>query len=229
MSARDLRHAGVGTLGRVTSKKRANHPRPSRAQRRKELLDAAVEAIRTIGAGASMEQIAAQGGVTKPILYRHFADRDGLIGAIGERYGVQLIGRLDSALDADEPEELLWRTIDGYLAFLEEDPELYRFLMQQGRRPGLPHPESTLIAIIGRQVASVISDRLRANGLDASGAEPLAFGIVGMVHQAGDWWLRDKAMSRQALSTHLAGLLWVGFVGMGSGAGPFAGRAVHGT
>src|SRR3546814_17713916 len=62
-----------------------------RGVRRGELLDAAVEAIRVAGPGATMEQLARAGGVTKPILYRHFRDRDGLITAIDERFGADLL------------------------------------------------------------------------------------------------------------------------------------------
>ena len=197
----------------MTPRKRADGSRPSREERRKQLLDAAVEAIRDVGAGASMEQIAAKGGVTKPILYRHFGDRDGLIKAIGERYGDRLVGRIGATLDAAAPDELLWQTIDGYLAFLEEDLELYTFLMHQTGRADAAQSMGSLIEIIGRQVATVVGDQLRANGLDAGGAEPIAFGIVGMVHHAGDWWIRNQTMSRQALTTYLAGLLWNGFGG----------------
>src|SRR5690606_36648973 len=50
-----------------------------RAARRAQLLEDAVEAIRERGPGATMEQLARRGGVTKPILYRHFRDRYGLI------------------------------------------------------------------------------------------------------------------------------------------------------
>ena len=48
-------------------------------------------AIREIGPGVTMEQLAKAGGVTKPILYRHFGDRDGLIQAIAERFSNDLL------------------------------------------------------------------------------------------------------------------------------------------
>lgn len=181
------------------------------------MLDAAVEAIRTIGAGASMEQLAKQGGVTKPILYRHFGDRDGLVDAIGERYAQHLVERLMPSLDSDEPIELLRQTVDSYLGFLEDDSELYTFLLHQAPRTPKrvdERPISSLIDAIGRQVAVVIGDQLRANDLDAGGAEPMAFGIVGMVHQAGDWWIRSQTMSRSALTDYLTTLLWNGFSGL---------------
>ncbi len=190
--------------------------RPSREERRALLLDAAVEAIREHGAGVSMEQLARQGGVTKPILYRHFGDRDGLVDAIGEQYATQLVARLGSSLDSGEPTDLLRQTIDTYLGFVEDDPALYEFLINQAPRSGPrgERPLSSLIDGIGRQVAIVIGDQLRAAGLDAGGAEPMAFGIVGMVHHAGDWWIRARTMSRAALTDYLTNLLWSGFTGL---------------
>lgn len=164
-----------------------------------------------------MEQLAKQGGVTKPILYRHFGDRDGLVDAIGERYAGHLIDRLAATLESSDPIDLLRQTIDSYLAFLEEDPELYSFLIHQAPRALGQTGErqiSSLIDVIGRQVAVVIGDQLRANDLDAGGAEPMAFGIVGMVHHAGDWWIRSRTMSRAALTDYLATILWNGFSGL---------------
>jgi AcrR family transcriptional regulator len=203
----------------MPSKKRPT-PRPTREERRSQLLDAAVTAIREIGSGASMEQIAAQGGVTKPILYRHFGDRDGLVDAIGEHYGTLLLERVGATLDGGSPEDLLHRTVDGYLEFLEADPELYSFLVRQTAPADLTQSVTGLIDVIGRRVAVVIGDRLRELGLDAGGAEPMAFGIVGMVHSAGDWWIRTRTMSRQALTLYLVTLLWNGFAGIAQAAGP---------
>jgi AcrR family transcriptional regulator len=207
--------------------------RPTREERRMLLLDAAVEAIREHGAGASMEQLARQGGVTKPILYRHFGDRDGLVDAIGERYATHLIARLGTTLGSQEPIELLRQTIDSYLSFLEEDPALYEFLIHQAPRAGTrsdDRPISSLIEVIGRQVAIVIGDQLRANDLDAGGAEPIAFGIVGMVHHAGDWWIRTRTMSRSALTDYLTRILWDGFTGLGDPTdAPQDGRAPTGA
>ena len=66
-------------------------------------------------------------------------------------------------------------------------------------------------------MAVQIGDQLRALGLDAGGAEPFAFGVVGMVHQAGDWWIRSRTMSREALTSYLTSLLWNGFEGLATG------------
>ena len=39
---------------------------------------------------------------------------------------------------------------------------------------------------------------------------PWGYGIVGLVHQAGDWWLEDRTMSREDLVGYLTNLLWSG-------------------
>lgn len=166
-----------------------------------------------------MEQLAAQGGVTKPILYRHFGDREGLGRAIGEHYATVLMTRLAAPLESQAPRDLLWRTVDTYLEFLEDEPQLYAFLTSGGGVRPDAEDASAIVEAVAREVAVRVGDQLRAQGLDAGGAEPYAHGIVGMVHQAGDWWIRSRTMSRHALTTYLTTLLWSGFEGIARGAG----------
>jgi AcrR family transcriptional regulator len=183
-----------------------------RAERRAQLLDSAVAAIRDIGPSATMEQLAKAGGVTKPILYRHFGDRDGLIRAISERFSTDLLTSVTTPLTADaDARELLHSTVDSYVAFIERDPNLYRFMMQQSpeRTEGLGSMGS-LIDLIARQVAQVAGERLREAGRDSGAAVPWAYGIIGLVHQAGDWWVDDQTMTRETLVDYLVALLWDG-------------------
>ena len=58
---------------------------------------------------------------------------------------------------------------------------------------------SSLVDLIARQVALVAGERLRAAGRDSDAAVPWAYGIIGLVHQAGDWWVDDQTMSRETL------------------------------
>jgi AcrR family transcriptional regulator len=184
-----------------------------RAERRAALLDAAVAVIRRDGPGASMEAMAAAAGVTKPILYRHFGDREGLVAAVGEQFFGEVSDRLGGALGEDrDPRALLHDGIDTYVSFIEADPATYRFLMQQGgRRSG--ETITTLAHQIGRRVAAVLGDQLSAAGLDTGAAEPWAYGIVGMVHLTGDWWVDRQTISRERLVGYLTDLLWAGLVG----------------
>lgn len=193
-----------------------------RAERRLQLLDAAVDAIRAVGPGVTMEQLAKAGGVTKPILYRHFGDRDGLINAIAERFAADLLTSVTTPLATDGTAlDLLRSTVDSYVGFIEQETNLYRFMVQHPPERGADSLRiSSLVDRIARQVAMVAGERLRDAGRDSGAAVPWAYGIVGLVHQAGDWWVDDQTMSRDTLVSYLVTLLWEGL-----GAAPAAADA----
>ncbi len=160
-----------------------------------------------------MDRMAAEAGVTKPILYRHFGDRAGLVTAIGEYAFEQVSAALDKALHADvTPRQMVLSTIDAYLAFIESDQDVYRFLVHRAAREGADAGTmlNEYISRAGRQVALVLGEGLRAAGRDSGPAEPWAFGIVGMVHSAGDWWMDRKTMPRTRLAEYLTTLIYDG-------------------
>jgi AcrR family transcriptional regulator len=191
-----------------------------REDRRHELLEAAVRVIRREGPSASMDVMAAEAGVTKPILYRHFGDRSGLVQAVAERFTAELTGSLQGALGreaaeaVDSPRAVLLNSIDAYLTLVEREPQLYRFLTQ---RAVADQPEAVqgFMRQVGQQVALVLGEQLRRAGLDSGAAEPWAYGLVGMVQLAGDWWVERRPMPRARLVEYLATLVWDGFSGIG--------------
>ena len=184
-----------------------------RQARRDELLDAAVEAIRRHGPQVSMEDLARAAGVTKPILYRHFGHRDGLTAALATRFASGLEATLQAAMvSGNEPRETLIKTIDAYLAFVERDPDVYRFLVRHltASPPDDELSVGNFLRQVGNQVAVVVGEQMRAAKVDSGGAEPLAHGIVGMVHAAGDWWLERQTMPRERVVQYVVDLLWGG-------------------
>lgn len=207
-------------MTRKTSSPRTERsvPRATREQRRAELLDAATRVIRSGGTNVSMDRIAAEAGITKPILYRHFGDRAGLIAALGERFAGTLLAELNASLESGAaPNELLEKTIDAYLRVVESDPEVYQFISQRiaAEDPQAAAAVGNFIRQVAAQVAVVLGEQLRDAGLDSGGAEPMAYGIVGMVHAAGDWWVERRSMPRHRLVSYLSKLLWGGISGLG--------------
>jgi hypothetical protein len=100
-------------------------------------------------------------------------------------------------------------TIDAYLAFIERDPKIVRFLVS--RDFGDPNNATPrLIQKICALVAQSIGEQLHQNGLDTGVAEPWAYAIVGAVHLAGDRWLENKTMTRARLVEYLTALVWDG-------------------
>jgi len=207
-----------GPSGGLSGERRPDAGRDARrAERREELLDAAARVVRREGASASMEQIAAEAGVTKPIVYRHFRDRGDLVSAMAHRFADDLTGELAGTLNQPgDARQIMATTIDAYLAFVERDPDLYRFIVQEiTPSPDAVSELTSFMREIGAQVAVVLGEQMRAAGVDSGGAEPMAHGIVGMVHSAGDWWLQSRSMPRARLVEYLTSLLWSGITGLG--------------
>lgn len=170
-----------------------------------------------------MEAMAAAGGVTKPILYRHFGDRRGLVAAIGERFQQELGDAISAALDTSGrggDGSVLRATIDSYLSLVERETELYRFLVRQDARSG-NEISSAFVAQVSAQVAQLVGGALHASGRDTAPAELWAVGIVGMVHAAGDWWAQERPeLDRTAVVDGLTELLWAGLGSLGRPATP---------
>lgn len=177
-----------------------------RAARREELLDAADRIVRRDGPAASMASIAAEAGITKPILYRHFGDKGGLYAALADRYTGRLLGELQGALEAGRTRrDRVERTIDAYLLAIEEEPQVYRFLVHSDEAAS---PQSQVRSFT-RRVSMLLAEGMAAELAVSPGrASTWAHGIVGMVQSAGDWWLETGSCSRQELVRELTALLF---------------------
>ncbi|MFJ9539027.1 TetR family transcriptional regulator [Streptomyces sp. NPDC101225] len=188
-------------------------------RRRRELLEAADRVVLRDGPQASMNAIAAEAGITKPILYRHFGDKGGLYAALATRHTDALLDSLRAALDAPaDRRERVEATLDTYLAAIEARPQVYRFLMHpaegsqsdQGSDQGFDvgKHSAPLLRRMGEELAQVIEDRLDLGPESQRLARVWGHGIVGMMHAAGDWWLYEQPCSRTDLVRILADLLW---------------------
>lgn len=121
-------------------RRRAAHLGPER--RRPLILDAALEVFSERGfAGTTMQAVADAAGVTKPVVYDSFANRDELLLALLAREEQHLVISIVSALPADPtvgtPEE---HVLDGLTAFLEtaaKSPHSWRIVFgaQYGAAP----------------------------------------------------------------------------------------------
>jgi AcrR family transcriptional regulator len=180
-----------------------------RSQRRDELLEAALGVIRRQGRTASMEAMAAAAKITKPILYRYFGDREGLFNAVADRFTSELIQRIEAALSSDAPpRDRLVAAIDSYVGFIEDDTELYGFVMEA--RMTLLLGVADRIAV---PIARAIGEELRRVNADSGPAEAWAYGIVGMVHLAGAHWATNPTLPRARFVDYLTELVWRGMPG----------------
>jgi AcrR family transcriptional regulator len=186
-------------------------------QRRSELLDAAIRAIRRLGPGASMDELAREAGMTKPILYAHFGDKAGLATALAKRYGDELVPAVLEAFSGDvPPKQMVRKAIDTFIEFVEREPDVYRFLVRGvagGSDPAFVSQE--LVASFGLPLAQVLRAALRSAEADTGPAEVWSFAILGAVFAGAEWWLMRPTMSRSDLVDYLATLVWGGLEGVG--------------
>lgn len=193
-----------------------------REARRAELLDATVQAIDRHGASVGMDEIAAEAGTSKAVFYRYFADKADLHVAVGRRMAAEVTDEINHELDQDrDPRALVTAVVDAYLRALENQPEVYRFVVArpQADRRTRHDPVADHSDLVAAHVAQIIGDRLRAAGLDSGPAEPWGYGLVGLVRAAGDWWVERRTMTRVALTAYLSTLIWGGFSGVLEGEG----------
>jgi AcrR family transcriptional regulator len=146
MKARDIQPAAV--------------PRRRDAeQSRRRILQAALEEFSTYGhSGARVERIAASAGVSKPLIYDHFGDKDGIYAAALKEAYVQ-IREGERALDLDNlpPEEAVRTLVQFTMDHFREKPWFIRMLNTENLLGG------TTIREINdaKAVQSILVERLR--------------------------------------------------------------------
>ncbi|MCH2437715.1 MAG: TetR/AcrR family transcriptional regulator [Acidimicrobiales bacterium] len=103
--------------------------RMSAADRRRQILDVGLEVFARHGYHeTSMSALAAEAGVTKPVLYQHFASKHDLFEELLAETGERLM----RAIEASEVEETPRRRVEAgfraYFRFFEESPAAFALL-----------------------------------------------------------------------------------------------------
>lgn len=184
-----------------------------RETRRIEFVEAAVRAIDTHGPNASVADIAAEAGISKPVLYRYFADKGELHEAVGQ-WGAELVlHRMTPALVSRGPvRDRVAKASEAYFEVIEEHPQVFLLLVRH--RTDNSDPLADGKAAIAAMLARLLGDNLRRAGVDAGGAEPWAEGLVGLGLSIGEWWLTRQTMSREAVARYMTEFIWHAFEGI---------------
>jgi AcrR family transcriptional regulator len=188
--------------------------RAHREVRRAEFVEATIRAVSRYGPDVGMDRVAAEAGVTKPVLYRHFTDKADLYVAVGARATDLLMAKVVPALAEDDPIfERIRRAVGCYVTFVDEYRELYRFLVMR------PNPvKRDIVQEDKSKIAEVLTELLAAYlrlfRMDPAFAGPSAHGIVGLVQGAVEWWLEQGGLTRDQLTEHLTTMIWHGIDGV---------------
>jgi AcrR family transcriptional regulator len=114
---------------------RASSPaRMTADERREQLLDVTKAIADRSGFHAvSIEAVAREAGITRPVVYGHFDDLPGLLSALVERESARALSQLAAVLPTDlaegDPRDQLLAGLRGYLRAAEADPVTWRLVL----------------------------------------------------------------------------------------------------
>jgi len=163
-----------------------------------------------------MDQIAAEAGITKPILYRHFQSRAGLATAVAGDYATACLAHVTQRIRGlTTPADLIRGVIDAFVEFVERDPALFAFISDErgfGRLAAEGHPVQAHHPL-ERGLGFALHNALESQGRDPSPATTWGHALAGMLGAATRWWLEDRSVPRDELVRHLFELVWHGVTG----------------
>lgn len=185
-------------------------------QRRDQLIEVsrAVFAERGFDA-ASIEEIASAANISKPVVYEHFGDKEGLYAVVVDREMTLLMSNMTEALTSERPRVLLEQAATALFDYIDEHTDGFRVLLR-------PHPRGDqrggTFGTVMREVAEHLTDQLvgvcRRHGYPTRLAPMYAHMLVGMVALTGEWWAEVRRPSKEQVITQVVNMAWNGVSGL---------------
>lgn len=177
-----------------------------RAEREQQIRTAAIGEFAHRGyAAASVVDIAATAGISKPLVYQYFGSKDGLYLACLHEVAGELLARLDEAeLAVDDTVASRIHPLRAVFDALEPQREAWRLLYDTSV------PADGPVAVAARDYQARITELaasgsarfLRARGIRSSlDASALTAVWMGLVHSLVRWWLDHPSESATAMAT----------------------------
>ena len=184
-------------------------------QRREQLLKIGRAVFAERGfEGASVEEIAARAGVSKPVVYEHFGGKEGLYAVVVDRETEALLGRVTAALTDDHPRVMLERAALALLDYVEDSSDGFRILVRDSPVGASTGSFASLISDIASQVEYLLAAEFKERGFDPRYAPLYSQMLVGMVALAGQWWLEVRQPAKAQVAAHMVNLVWNGLTGL---------------
>jgi AcrR family transcriptional regulator len=106
----------------------------SHRERREQLLDVTAQIISESGfAAVTIQSVARRAGISRPIVYEHFGDLQGLLTALVERETTEALKQVSASslteLVGGDPTELLLESLRTYLTAVVEHPTTWRLVL----------------------------------------------------------------------------------------------------
>jgi AcrR family transcriptional regulator len=185
------------------------------ARRRRQLLGVALRVFAAKGFhDASMNDIAVEAGVTKPVLYQHFTSKRELFTELLTDVGRDLQDTITKAVAAaDGPHQMVEMGFAAYFAYVERHRDAFKLFY--GGSLARDDEFADLVTQTERTVAALVANLIEIEGLSPSQRQVLGHGIVGMIEGASIHWLKSNSDADPATLAHqLADLAWRGLRGV---------------
>lgn len=186
-----------------------------RGQRRQQLLAAALEIfVQTGFHTASMEDIAARAGVTKPVLYQHFGSKRDLYLAVLDAGARDFLETMQISLESTQDnQDRVQATIAAYLDFISREDAAYRLVFESDlvNAPDVRERVQRVDDISANMISRIIAED---TGLLPDEATLLAYGLMGLAQTAAQHFLTTPDhLDRESAAQLLAALAWRGISG----------------
>jgi AcrR family transcriptional regulator len=182
--------------------------------RREQLLSVGLEVFARQGFHAtSMNEVAEAAGVTKPVLYQHFASKRELYLALLEDVGRQLLRAIALATaGATDGRAQTEAGFTAYFKWVADDHAAFLLLFGSGARRDEEFAEAV------RNVEEVIAEAIEpliAADIDASHRRTLAHALVGLAEGASRQLVASgRSFDAALLARQVADLAWAGLRGV---------------
>lgn len=171
-----------------------------RAERERQVLDVAHARFAAHGfAAVTMDDVAADAGVTKPLLYAYFGNKERLYLACMERAGDAMLSTVVAAVaGATGPDDALRRGLHAFFAFVDRDRDAWRVLFDETLPAGgeiagrVAEYRERLLGLVAQANIQRLPERRRAD--HATEIEAIAVALLGGAEALARWWLRTGAM-----------------------------------
>jgi AcrR family transcriptional regulator len=193
----------------VTTAKRKRMPR---ADRMRQMIEVAEEVFSARGyAAASMDEIAEQVGVSKPMLYEYFNSKEGLLLAcIRQSRAVLREVTEQATVGAADAEDALRRGLLAFFVFIRERRQAWSLLRHEMVLIGTPAADE--VEETRRQQTDLIAALMSGhfdNG-DELRAEAAAEFVVGACERLAIWCERHEEVSPELATGYAMDVLWSG-------------------
>ncbi|MFF2650841.1 TetR/AcrR family transcriptional regulator [Streptomyces sp. NPDC058045] len=214
--------AVVGDGGAVSVQRQKRMPR---AERERQMLDAAVQIFGRLGyRAASMDEIAELAGVSKPLVYLYLGSKDDLFLACIRREAANLVTALRTGVDPeDAAERQLWQGLLTFFTHTGAHPDGWALLHDRARTRGelfASEAAETRREIIGFVTELVMAAAREGHGdleLGDREVDGLALALVGATESLADWACRDATVSARDAAVTLMNVAWSGLGNLMSG------------